>query len=314
MPLKLIKNLRGILIIGEVTIEEDNVLTEVVNSMLEVINVFEKVNNPTYEDTMTDFTGISRKQIYSLGIHFCYIRYSYCNLPFLLYLITLKRSYYMNKPTLDKMKEGEIMKGWKILFQLFWTFFKISPVTFGGGFAMVPLIEKEVVEKRGWLKSEDVTDVFALSQSVPGAVAINSATFIGQRIGGVRGAIAAMLGVSLPTFFIVLILGVLYFFIQDNPKVEAAFISIRVSIVAIIVYAAIKIAKNAIVDKSTFGMMVIGIPALFFIHPIIAIGVGAVTGIITISIKMKLGYKIERERKAEKDDKDKLEYFMGAGI
>ncbi|MFC5589046.1 chromate transporter [Sporosarcina soli] len=220
----------------------------------------------------------------------------------------------MNKPTLDKMKEGEIMKGWKILFQLFWTFFKISPVTFGGGFAMVPLIEKEVVEKRGWLKSEDVTDVFALSQSVPGAVAINSATFIGQRIGGVRGAIAAMLGVSLPTFFIVLILGVLYFFIQDNPKVEAAFISIRVSIVAIIVYAAIKIAKNAIVDKSTFGMMVIGIPALFFIHPIIAIGVGAVTGIITISIKMKLGYKIERERKAEKDDKDKLEYFMGAGI
>src|SRR3954454_9796164 len=108
---------------------------------------------------------------------------------------------------------------WRILFQLFWTFFKIAPSTFGGGFAMIPLIEKEVVEKRKWLKSEEVADVFALSQSVPGAVAINSATFIGQRIGGVKGAIAAMIGVSLPTFFIVLILGVLYFFIQDHPKV-----------------------------------------------------------------------------------------------
>ena len=79
------------------------------------------------------------------------------------------------------------MREWKVLFQLFWTFFKISPVTFGGGFAMMPLIEKEVVEKRKWLKSEDVTDVFALSQSVPGAVAINSATFIGHRIGGIKG-------------------------------------------------------------------------------------------------------------------------------
>ena len=143
--------------------------------------------------------------------------------------------------------------------------------------------------------------MFALSQSVPGAVAINSATFIGQRIGGVRGAIAAMIGVSLPTFFIVLLLGVLYFFIQDNPKVVAAFLSIRVSIVAIIVYAAIKIAKTAIVDKSTFGIMIIGIPALFFIHPIIAIVVGALTGIMTISIKMKLGYKIERERLARRE-------------
>ena len=209
------------------------------------------------------------------------------------------------------------MKEWKVLFQIFWTFFKISPVTFGGGFAMIPLIEKEVVEKRKWLKSEEVTDVFALSQSVPGAVAINSATFIGQRIGGVRGAIAAMIGVSLPTFFIVLLLGVLYFFIQDNPKVVAAFLSIRVSIVAIIVYAAIKIAKTAIVDKSTFGIMIIGIPALFFIHPIIAIVVGALTGIMTVSIKMKLGYKIERERLArekDKDDKNEFEYYMGAGI
>ena len=78
---------------------------------------------------------------------------------------------------------------WKLLFQIFWTFFKISPVTFGGGFAMIPLIVKEIVEKRKWLTNEDITEVIALSQTVPGAVAVNSATFIGHRIGGIRGSL-----------------------------------------------------------------------------------------------------------------------------
>lgn len=204
---------------------------------------------------------------------------------------------------------------WKLLFQLFWTFFKISPVTFGGGYAMIPLIEKEVVEKRKWLSSEDVTDVFALSQSVPGAVAINSATFIGHRIAGLRGSIAAMVGVSLPTFLIVLTLGIFYFFIQDNPKIEAAFLSIRASIVAIIAYAAIKMGKSAIVDKSTFGIMVIGVPILFLIHPIFAILLGALTGIVTIFIKRKLGYHIKLDKKEEKKDYEHdPDYYWGAGI
>ncbi|MFD4930350.1 chromate transporter [Peribacillus butanolivorans] len=203
---------------------------------------------------------------------------------------------------------------WKTLFQLFWTFFKIAPVTFGGGFAMIPLIEKEVVEKRKWLKSEEVTDVFALSQSVPGAVAINSATFIGHRIAGMKGAMAAMIGVSFPTFIIVLLLGILYFFIQDNPKIESAFISIRASIVAIIAYAAIKIGKTAIVDKSTFGIFIVGIPVLFFIHPVLAILSGAIAGIVTISVKRKLGYKINMDRKEKKEEENDFEYFMGSGI
>ncbi|MBD8136762.1 chromate transporter [Bacillus sp. CFBP 13597] len=207
------------------------------------------------------------------------------------------------------------MKGqWKTLFQLFWTFFKIAPVTFGGGFAMIPLIENEVVEKRKWLKSEEVTDVFALSQSVPGAVAINSATFIGHRIAGMKGAMAAMIGVSLPTFLIVLFLGFVYFFIQDNPKVESAFISIRVSIVAIIAYAAIKIGKTAVVDKSTFCILIAGIPVLFFLHPVMVILAGALAGIVTISIKRKLGYDVKMDKKDRKIEENNFEPFMGAGI
>lgn len=199
---------------------------------------------------------------------------------------------------------------WKTLFQIFWTFFKISPVTFGGGFAMIPLIEKEIVEKRKWLDSEEVADVFALSQSIPGAVAINSATFIGHRIGGVKGALAAMMGVSVPTFLIVLALGASYLFIHDHPKLEAAFVSIRVTIVAIIVYAAIKIAKTAIVDKTTFCVMLSGVLALFFVHPIVAILLGALTGVLVVFIKKKMGY----QQKKKKDPAVNPDYFMGAGI
>ncbi|WHX69075.1 chromate transporter [Peribacillus frigoritolerans] len=207
------------------------------------------------------------------------------------------------------------MKGqWKTLFQLFWTFFKIAPVTFGGGFAMIPLIENEVVEKRKWMKSEEVTDVFALSQSVPGAVAINSATFIGHRIAGMKGAMAAMIGVSIPTFLIVLLLGIVYFFIQDNPKIESAFISIRASIVAIIAYAAIKIGKTAVVDKSTFCILIAGIPVLFFLHPVMVILAGALAGIVTISIKRKLGYDVKMDKKDRKIEENDFEPFMGAGI
>ncbi|MEH7254619.1 chromate transporter [Neobacillus niacini] len=202
----------------------------------------------------------------------------------------------------------------KLLFQIFWTFFKISPVTFGGGFAMIPLMVKEIVEKRKWLTHEDITEVIALSQTVPGAVAVNSATFIGHRIRGIRGALAAMIGVSLPTFIIVLLLGVFYFFVHDNPKLEAAFVSIRVTIVAIIVYAAIKIGKTGIYDKTTFFIMVIGVPALFFIHPIVAIIFGAVAGLIAIPIKRKLGYTIKMKTNKAEDPTTNPDYYMGSGI
>ncbi|OLS39993.1 chromate transporter [Bacillus sp. MRMR6] len=204
---------------------------------------------------------------------------------------------------------------WKKLFHIFWTFFKISPVTFGGGYAMIPLLEREIIEKKKWLSKEEVTDVFALSQTVPGAVAVNSATFIGHRIGGIKGAIAALIGVSLPTFIIVLGLGMSYFFIHDNPKLEAAFVSIRVTIVALIVYAAIQIAKTAIIDKTTFSIVLIGVPALFFIHPVLAIFLGALSGIVVVYLKNKWGHKTSRKQIYEKDPTANPENFMwGAGI
>jgi len=91
----------------------------------------------------------------------------------------------------------------KQLKDIFVTFFMIGLFTFGGGYAMIPLIEKEIVEKKKWVEKEEITDILAVSQSIPGAIAINSATFIGFKIKGRIGAIAATLGVILPSFVII---------------------------------------------------------------------------------------------------------------
>lgn len=188
---------------------------------------------------------------------------------------------------------------WKILLEIFWIFFKLSPAAFGGGHVLFPLIEKEIVDKRKWLKMEDVADLLSLSQSVPGAIAINSATFVGQRISGIKGSIVALIGISFPTFFIVLFLGSsLHIFMDYSHTVEAAFISIRASILALIISTAIKVGKVALIDKTTFGIIVFGVLINFFLHPIFTILLGAFSGMILIIIKEKLGYKNKFSRAA----------------
>lgn len=178
---------------------------------------------------------------------------------------------------------------WKLLSTIFVAFLKMSPVTFGGGYAMIPVIEREVVDKRNWLKPEEVADVFAVAGSVPGAVAVNSAIFIGYRVAGVMGAIAALLGICLPTFCIVIGLTAFYTVTKDNPKVEAAFTAIRATVVALIVYAAIKIGKTAIVDFATGALAAGSVALLFFgsghIHPAWLIVIGGAAGIVIVKVK-----------------------------
>lgn len=195
---------------------------------------------------------------------------------------------------------------WKQLSALFLSFLKMSPVTFGGGYAMIPVIEREVVDKRGWLRPEEVTDVFAVAGTVPGAVAVNAAIFIGYRIAGVMGAIAALLGICLPTFCIVIGLTAFYTVMKDNPKIEAAFTAIRATVVALIVYAAIKIGKTAIVDFSTGALAAAAAALLFFgngrIHPAWIIVIGAAAGIVIVKLKERLG-------KSAKIDAQEEQYY-----
>ncbi|WP_050184376.1 chromate transporter [Domibacillus robiginosus] len=202
-------------------------------------------------------------------------------------------------------------KEWKLLLDIFITFFKIAPVTFGGGYAMIPVIEREIVTKKQWLEEKDLTDVFALAGSVPGAVAINSATFTGYRVAGVKGALAATIGVIIPTFLIVLLLGIFYITFKDNPKVDAAFEGIRPAVVAMIAFAAYKLKGSALIDKTTITAFILSVFLLLFfqVHPMLLIIGSAFCGIILVNIRAKLGKKTPIENKEQQ-----LDYFMGANI
>src|SRR5690625_4875368 len=189
----------------------------------------------------------------------------------------------------------------QLLLDIFLTFLKIGPLTFGGGYAMIPMIEREVVTKKKWLRTEDVADVFAVSESIPGAIGINSATFIGYRIAGIAGAITAMLGVLIPTFTIVILLSICFVFVRNNSHIEAAFDGIRPAIVALIAFAAYKIGQMAIFDKTTFTTTVITAIVLLVttIHPALVIVAGAILGIILVEIKMKFGMEMKELRSEE---------------
>lgn len=185
-----------------------------------------------------------------------------------------------------------------LILQLFLTFFKIGPTTFGGGYAMIPLIEREIVINKKWLKRSDVTDVFAIAESVPGAIAINSATFIGFRIAGWRGALASLFGILIPTFTIVIILSISFLYVQDNPIIESAFQGIRPTIVALITYAAYKIGQTGVYDKTTFITMIITVFLLLFlnVHPVLMILGGIGTGILLVKLKKAMNIKVKLER------------------
>ena len=170
----------------------------------------------------------------------------------------------------------------RILWELFITFFKIGAFTFGGGYAMIPLIQSEVCYNKGWVKEEDIVDLLALAQTVPGAIAVNVSTFIGYRIAGFRGALAATLGVVLPSFLIILSLAGLLIKYGDNQLLEKMFTGIRAVVVALIMAAVIKLYKPCIIDRWTLAFAATAFFALFIfnIHPIIAIIGGGAAGYV----------------------------------
>ncbi len=125
----------------------------------------------------------------------------------------------------------------KRCFQVFASFFKIGAFTFGGGYAMIPLIQNEAVEKRHWVTDEDILDIIAIAESTPGPIAINSATFVGYKAAGVLGSVCATLGVVLPSFTIILLLSFVLQQFQDFKPVVYAFNGIRAGVLALLVKA-----------------------------------------------------------------------------
>ena len=125
----------------------------------------------------------------------------------------------------------------KKLWQIFLTFFKIGAFTFGGGYAMIPLIQREAVDNRKWVTEEDILDIVAIAESTPGPIAINSATFVGYRAAGVLGSAAATFGVVLPSFVIILVLSFILQQFQNVLAVQYAFRGIQAGVLALLVKA-----------------------------------------------------------------------------
>ena len=122
----------------------------------------------------------------------------------------------------------------KDLWQVFATFFKIGAFTFGGGYAMIPLIQKEAVETHGWITDEDILDIIAIAESTPGPIAINSATFVGYRTCGVLGSVCATLGVVLPSFVTIYAISFVLSRFQELKAVQYAFHGIRAGVLALL--------------------------------------------------------------------------------
>ena len=137
----------------------------------------------------------------------------------------------------------------KKLWQLFSAFARVGVMTFGGGYAMIPILEREIVDRRGWATGEELMDYYAVGQCTPGVIAVNTATFIGYKTAGIPGGIAATLGVVTPSVLIItLIAGVLTHF-ADIPAVKSAFAAVRVCVCVLIFNAVLKLWKGAVKDK-----------------------------------------------------------------
>ena len=132
------------------------------------------------------------------------------------------------------------------LWTLFLTFAKVGVMTFGGGYAMLPILEREVVTNHNWTTGEQMLDYYAIGQCTPGVIAVNVATFIGHKKRGVIGAIVATLGIIFPSLLIILSLASVLQLFQDNPYVQKAFGGIRIAVCALIASTVIKLAKKTI--------------------------------------------------------------------
>lgn len=161
-----------------------------------------------------------------------------------------------------------------MLLQSFKTFFKIGLFTLGGGYAMIPLIEKEIVDRHRWMAREELMDVIAIAQSCPGVFAINVSTFVGYRLRKTRGAVCATLGTALPSFVIILLIAMFFRRFQDNTIVAAMFRGIRPAVVALIAVPTFNMARSARISITNCWIPIVSALAIW------ALGVSPIAVII----------------------------------
>ena len=189
----------------------------------------------------------------------------------------------------------------KRLFEIFCVFFKIGLFTIGGGYAMLPIIQKEVVEGKGWMTDEEFLDAISLTNSLPGPLATNSATFVGYRVARVPGSVAAVLGAATPSGIHILLIDQVFTHIIEYPVVQNVFNGVRPAVVALILYAVIKLAKSAKVGEYFNWLVALAgfaAIAVFGLHPIVVVVCAALYGIFVRNSVVK-AMDARREKKEE---------------
>ena len=166
------------------------------------------------------------------------------------------------------------------LLNMFLLFFRIGAVTFGGGYAMLPILQRELVENRDWITEEELADYFAIGQCTPGIIAVNTATFIGRKRAGNIGGIVATFGVIAPSLILISIIAALINNFAGILWVQNALAGIRVCVCVFILNAVLKLIKSAVVDKATLAMYIaLFLAAVFFdFSPVLSVIVAGVLG------------------------------------
>lgn len=152
-----------------------------------------------------------------------------------------------------------------MIFRLFTTFFKIGLFTFGGGYAMIPMIERDVVDDNKWLTKEEFIEMLAVAQSLPGPISVNSALFVGYRVGGFSGALLSALGVIIPSFIIILLIAIAFTDYISNPIVEKIFKGVRPAVVALIAAPIVNMYKIAGVNLKNLWIPLAAIALIGFL-------------------------------------------------
>lgn len=147
----------------------------------------------------------------------------------------------------------------KHIFELFWIFFKIGAFTFGGGLAMLPLIRRELAERKKWISDEDMLDMLALAECTPGVIAVNSATYVGYSVGGFWGSLLATIGVILPSIIVITIISFFYQTFLENKVIAQIFYGVRIGAVVLILNALMKLYKVLKKDYMSYGFIVVAL-------------------------------------------------------
>ena len=177
----------------------------------------------------------------------------------------------------------------KELLELFLAFAKVGVMTFGGGYAMLPILQREIVENKGWATDEELTDYFAIGQCTPGVIAVNTATFIGQKYKGIMGGIVATLGVVFPSLVIITILAGVIDAFSHLTWVQHAFGGIRVCVCVLIFNAVLKLWKSAVKDGWGLAIFLLVLAASVFLElsPVVYVLFAAVAGILIKTLEVK---------------------------